>query len=99
MSAAPGVEAASVARVAVFGQQRISSLAIEGRQASSDVFQSQGGAASAVGRSDAVATNVIDPVITYYVRNASLLRRLPDVLLDAHRERRELVVIRILKLA
>ncbi|HET9372515.1 MAG TPA: ABC transporter permease [Vicinamibacterales bacterium] len=61
VSAAPGVEAASVARVAVFGQQRISSLAIEGRQASSDVFQSQGGAASAVGRSDAVATNVIDP--------------------------------------
>ena len=43
--------------------------------------------------------DVIDPVITTFVRNASLLRRLPDALLDAYLERRELVVSRILKLA
>ena len=61
MSALPGVESASVARVAMFGPDAMLSLADRRTQRRRDnVFQSQGGDASAGNRSDAVAnSNVV----------------------------------------
>lgn len=61
-----------------------------------------GGPAAEQALIDALAredNEVIDPVLDSFVRLPSLLRRLPDVLLTAWREKRELVARRILRLA
>jgi predicted permease len=57
----PGVESAAVARVAVFGGGRVSSLTVEGRSSASDIFQSTGGGIVAGDNRDRVNSNVIGP--------------------------------------
>jgi len=61
MQQLPGVEAASVARVQVFGGGRVVSLAIEGREASTNVFQSTNAGLTAGTSRTSVNTNVIGP--------------------------------------
>jgi predicted permease len=61
VKALPGVEAASVARVAVLsGGGRVSSVHIEGRAGADDQFRSEGGGVTATGI-DSVNLNVVDP--------------------------------------
>ncbi len=61
VEALPGVESASVARVALLGGgSRVGSIHVEGRPGRPDRFQSEGGGAAAPGR-DAVSSNVIGP--------------------------------------
>jgi putative ABC transport system permease protein len=61
VKALPGVEAASVARVAVLGGGgRVSSVHIEGRAGSDEQFRSEGGGVTAAG-TDSVNLNVVDP--------------------------------------
>jgi len=61
VEAVPGVESASVARIAVLGGGgRVSSIHVEGRPGRPDRFQSEGGVQPATGR-DAVNSNVIGP--------------------------------------
>jgi macrolide transport system ATP-binding/permease protein len=57
----PGVEAASLARIQVFRGGRVQSLAIEGRAASNEIFQSNAAGISAGARPDEVNGNVITP--------------------------------------
>ena len=61
VSAIPGVEAAALARIQVLRGGRVQSLAIEGRQASNEIFQSNAAGISAGGRRDEVNGNVITP--------------------------------------
>jgi predicted permease len=60
VAAIPGVESASVARIAVLtGGGSTRSLHIEGREATENQFQSEGRGLSAAGRRDAVSSNVV----------------------------------------
>jgi putative ABC transport system permease protein len=61
VQALPGVQAASLARVAVLaGNGRISSVHIEGRAGADDQYRSEGGGVTAAG-TDSVNLNVVDP--------------------------------------
>lgn len=63
------------------------------------VFGGADANAALIGALASEDNEVIDPVIDYFVRQRSLLRQLPDVLLEAWEGKRELVVRRLLRLA